>query len=233
MPARKSTQRSAATRKSGTATAPARRRTSPKRASARSTTVRDHAALAGMSDATVLESTGRTWREWTDILDAFGAAAMSHRDIARHVYETYGTSGWWAQSVTVGYERIRGLRDKGQRRDGSYEANKSRTYPVPLATLYGAFATPARRRSWLPEPGVVVRKATAGRSMRLAWPDGSNVDLWFAAKAPDKSQVAIQHAKLPNRTAATRMKKYWEERLESLAGTLGAAGRGRRRAPEA
>ena len=129
----------------------------------------DYAALAGMSDATVEAKTGCTWERWVAALDYQGAAEWSHGEIAAHVHEKYGIPGWWAQTVTVGYERIRGLRDKGQRRDGSYEANKSRTYPVPLATLYGAFATPARRRSWLPEPGVVVRKATSGRSMRLAW----------------------------------------------------------------
>ena len=47
--------------------------------------------------------------------------------------------GWWAQAVTVCYERIKGLRAVGQRRDGSFEANKSRTFSVPLVRLYRAF----------------------------------------------------------------------------------------------
>jgi uncharacterized protein YndB with AHSA1/START domain len=228
MPKTKTPKRTIPARKTGTANPSPRTRASSK--GSRSKTTSDLAELAGVADEAVLAKTGRTWRQWTDVLDAFGAAEKTHRETAAYVHETLGIDGWWAQSVTVGYERIRGLRDKGQRRDGSYEANKSRTYPVPLAKLYGAFATPARRRTWLPEPGIVVRRATAEKSMRLAWPDGSSVDLAFAAKAPGKSLVTVQHAKLPSRTAAARMKKYWEGHLETLAGTLGAAGAGRRRA---
>jgi len=33
--------------------------------------------------------------------------------------------------VAVGYERIRGLRDRGQRLDGWYEMNKNRTFGAP------------------------------------------------------------------------------------------------------
>ena len=57
--------------------------------------------------------------------------------------EKYKVPGWWAQTVTVGYERIKGLRAVGQRRDGTFEANKSRTFAVPLARLYAPSTTPA------------------------------------------------------------------------------------------
>ena len=79
------------------------------------------AALAGMSDDTVRAKTDRTWPEWVRILDAKGATSMPHRDIAVYVHEAHGVSRWWAQTVTVGYERIRGLREKGQRRSGTFE----------------------------------------------------------------------------------------------------------------
>ena len=36
----------------------------------------DYAALAGMSDDKVSAKTGRTWREWTRLLDGDGAAAL-------------------------------------------------------------------------------------------------------------------------------------------------------------
>ncbi|CAN5701216.1 hypothetical protein BH23GEM1_BH23GEM1_01270 [soil metagenome] len=51
--------------------------------------------------------------------------------------------------MTVGYERINGLRARGQRRDGSYEASKSRTFNVPVARLFDAWANPALRKKWL------------------------------------------------------------------------------------
>ena len=59
-----------------------------------------------MSDEAVRAKTGRTWKQWVRQLDAIGAVRMPHREIAKQVYETNESSGWWAQMVTVGYERI-------------------------------------------------------------------------------------------------------------------------------
>jgi hypothetical protein len=174
------------------------------------------AELAGMSDAVIREKTGATWEEWARRLDNEGAAAMSHRDIARLVQRTYDVPDWWTQTVTVGYERIKGLRERGQRRDGSYEANKSRTYNVPISRLFDAWADATSRQRWLDEPGVRVRTATARKALRLVWPDGSIVVIGFLAKDKAKSSVAVQHTKLPDRETADRFKRYWSERLDAL-----------------
>src|SRR5262249_273953 len=107
------------------------------------------AAIAGMSDAALSKRTGRTWAEWVRVLDDARAAEKPHREIARYV-SSLGTPDWWTQTVTVGYERIRGLRARGQRRDGGFEASKSRTFNVPVETLYHAFANTRRRKRWLP-----------------------------------------------------------------------------------
>ncbi len=79
----------------------------------------DYPELAGRSDATIKASTGCTWARWVKALDHAKAHIWPHRDIAKHVHEKYKVTGWWAQTVTVGYERIKGLRAVGQRRDGS------------------------------------------------------------------------------------------------------------------
>jgi hypothetical protein len=180
----------------------------------------DYAKLAGMSDAAVKAKTGCTWERWVVALDHHGAAKMSHREIAALVHEKYDVSGWWAQQVTVGYERIRGLRDRGQRRDGAYEAGKSRTFNVPVEALFDAFANSAKRRRWLDGEKPTVRTATAPRSMRLGWPDGTLVALWFEKKGAEKSSVSVQHTKLPDRSSVERMKTYWSARLDRLAEVL-------------
>lgn len=185
--------------------------------------LRDYAALAGMSDAAIRAKTGCAWKEWVEALDYAGAADWSHRAIAAHVHEKFGIGGWWAQSVTVGYERIKGLRTIGQRRgatDRSFEANKSRTFAVPVAELYRAWADARTRKRWLPETGLTVRTATADRSLRITWNDGSSVELWFVAKGEGKSAVQIQHRRLASREAAEERKAYWKERLDALAERL-------------
>lgn len=179
----------------------------------------DYAALAGKSDAVMKAQTGHDWAEWTRALDGDGAARMPHRDIATLVHEKYKVRDWWAQTVTVGYERIKGLRAIGQRRDGLYEASKSRTFGVPVATLFDAFANARMRKRWLPEP-VKVRTASPPKTMRIGWEDGTIVVLGFTDKGKGKSSVAVQHGKLADRAAVERMKKLWSDRFDALAEIL-------------
>jgi hypothetical protein len=180
----------------------------------------DYAALAGMSDATIKAKTGCTWERWVQALDHHGAEQMSHREIATLVNTKYKIPGWWSQSVTVGYERIKGLRARGQRRDGSYEATKSRTFNVPVSVLFDAWADAKTRRRWLDGAKVNVRTATAPKSMRLDWTDRSIIAVGFAAKGKSKSSVAVQHEKLPDRDTAERLKQYWSDRLDALGEVL-------------
>jgi hypothetical protein len=174
----------------------------------------DYAGLAGMSDDAVKDKTGRNWREWVALLDAAKCNEQKHRDIARHV-ASLGTPSWWSQMVTVGYERIRGLRVKGQRCDGDFEASKSRTFAVPVATLYNAFTSARLRARWLREK-VNVRSATANKRLRITMPDDTLVEVGFLVKGENKTAVAIQHSKLPDKATADRLKLWWAERLDAL-----------------
>jgi hypothetical protein len=128
----------------------------------------------------------------------------------------------------VGYERIKGLRAIGQRRSGAFEASKSRTFPVPLARLYRAFRDARTRARWLPGVKLTVRSASPEKYMRITWPDETSVVVGFLSKGADKSQVAIQHEKLPDQAAATRSKQYWAERLDFLGQVLDRSGSQRR-----
>lgn len=180
----------------------------------------DFAALAGMSDATIKAKTGCTWKRWVNALDYAKAATWTHGEIADYVHEKFHVPGWWAQSVTVGYERIKGLRAIGQRRDGGFEANKSRVFAVPIARLYRAFRDTRLRSRWLSDEEFTVRSATRNKYMRLTWPGRTLVQIGFISKGAAKSQVAIQHGPFPDRAAATRMKEYWTERLAALGTVL-------------
>jgi hypothetical protein len=181
---------------------------------------KDYATIAGMSDAAIEEKTGCTWERWVKALDYARAYELSHREIARLVKEKYDTPSWWTQMVTVGYERIKGLRERGQQRSGTFTMNRSRTFDVDVATLFGAWSDGRRRKRWLGETGVKVRTATAPRSMRLQMPDGAIVAVGFSRKGKDKSSVALEQARLPDRETADRVKQRWSERLDALREAL-------------
>jgi len=181
----------------------------------------DYAKLAGMmSDAALKAKTGCPWERWVKALDRVQAHTWPHRRIAEYVHEKYKVPGWWSQTVTVGYERIKGLRAIGQRRDGGFEATKSKTFAVSLSRLYRAWSDAGTRARWLPGVDLTIRTATRHKSMRITWPDKTSVQVGFAARRAAKSQVQVQHAKLPDQGAATKMKQYWEGRLAALQEVL-------------
>ena len=170
-----------------------------------------------MSDAVIKEKTGCDWEKWVKSLDYYGAATMSHREIAEVVRRKYKVADWWTQAVTVGYERIKGLRARGQRRDGTYEANKSRTFNVPVQKLFDSWSDARARRKWLDEPGIKVRTSTSPKSMRIGWKDGGIVALYFLPKGENKSTVAVQHTGLADKQTAEQLKAYWSDKLDRLA----------------
>jgi len=194
------------------------------RARARAVTRRapksDYERIAGMSDEKLRDKTGCTWDRWVTALDYHGAQEKSHREIAELVSKKFKVGDWWSQTVTVGYERIKGLRARGQRRDGSYEASKSRTFDVPVEDLFNAWVDEGIRRRWLNGEKVRVRTATAPKSLRLDWTDGTIIAIGFTAKGNSRSSVAVQHTRFPDRATADRLKSYWADRLDKLREVL-------------
>jgi uncharacterized protein YndB with AHSA1/START domain len=174
----------------------------------------------GMSDDAVRAKTGKTWPEWFAILDAAGGKTMTHKEIVAVLGKKYNVGSWWQQMVTVGYERARGLREVHQTSAG-YQISVSRTVNVPVSRLYHSWEDPKARSQWLPEADLVVRKATKDKSMRITWTDHkTSVEVGFIAKGDTKSQVAVQHSKLPDAKAVERMKAYWGKMLDGLKGML-------------
>ncbi|MBV1858650.1 MAG: hypothetical protein KUG77_09590, partial [Nannocystaceae bacterium] len=170
-----------------------------------------------MTDAAVKVKTGRTWAGWVKVLDAADAHAMKHSEIAKLLVSTYASvSPWWAQSITVGYERIRGLREVQQQRDSTFQASKSRTFCVDITTLFAAFKDPRRRKKWMGTGWKRIRVSTEDRSMRVDWDDGTQVNVHFTAKGPGKSSVSVQHVKLNSAADVATAKTSWTERFDAL-----------------
>jgi len=182
----------------------------------------DLAERAGKSDDTIAAKTGRTWRAWVRLLDAEGAASLKHRDIAALVHDKHGVDNWWSQMVTLGYERIKGLREEGQQLSGEYAANKSKTFRVHVKVLFDAWHDAATRRKWMNGVAATVRTATKPKALRLQWPDGTVVLVWFEAKGPAKSAVALMHTKLGDKRSLDAAKQAWGDRLDALDRLLAA-----------
>lgn len=181
----------------------------------------DFAKIAGMSDEKVKAATGCTWERWVWHLDRVDAHKWPHREIAEYVHEKYKVPSWWTQTVTVGYERIKGLREKGQQRSGVWRASKSKTIAAAAGKVFNAFKQPKQRTPWLPNK-VVIRTSVPNKSLRLTWEDGSSVEVYLVVKGRSKSTVTVEHTKLSSRAESARVKAFWSDRLDALAARLSA-----------
>lgn len=183
-------------------------------------TKRATATAPRMSDEAVHGKTGKNWKEWFAILDKAGARKLTHQEIVKYLNTEHGVGPWWQQMVTVTYEQARGLRDKHQK-PGGYEISVSRTLNAPLAKLFKAFSDEKVRAGWLEEDGLAIRTTTPNKSLRLNWVDGkTSVEVAFLGKTDGKSQVVVQHSKLPSAAASTKMKAYWGKALDRLRASL-------------
>ena len=177
---------------------------------------------AGVSDAAVRAKTGKTWAEWFAVLDKAGADQWPHKQIAAHLHDALGCPAWWSQMVAVGYEQERGLRQKHERPDG-YQVSRSKTLAVAASAAFKAWEDKRQRKRWLADADFTVRKATADKSLRLTWGDGTTtVEVMIYPKGEGKCQVTVQHNKLADAAAGERMKAYWGEQLDRLKEVLGA-----------
>ena len=181
-------------------------------------------AEPGVSDEAIRRGTGKGWDEWFRLLDGWNAAARTHAEIARHLAEEHGVGGWWAQSVTVGYERARGLRAVHQQPDG-FSVNASKTFPVPVERLFAAFVEEAARDGWL-EPGTLrLRTAQPNRSARFdVLANGTRLAVGFTAKGEAKASAQLQHEKLPTADDVETWRAFWKARLDRLADMLAGDG---------
>jgi Domain of unknown function (DUF4287) len=175
----------------------------------------------GQPDAKVRQKTGKGWREWLRILDAWGARERKHGDVVNHLLDEYSVPGWWAQSITVGYERARGLRAKHQTLSGSFQVSVSKTFPIGVGMLFKAFAEAPQRNRWLERGALKVRTTLKNRSIRFDFGDGtSRVVAYFEPKDRRKTTVTVQHERLPDARAVEEKRGMWKKHLKRLGEVL-------------
>lgn len=167
-----------------------------------------------IGNVTVRERTGKDWEEWFALLDEVGAAERPHAEIARSLVDDHGLSGWWAQSITVEYEQARGLREEHERLDG-YEVGATKMIAAPRTEVWRAWEDDALRERWLPGARIAVRTATKPKTMRLDWGKGGRLAVYLD-ESGEKTRLAVQHERLPDREAAERWKAFWRERVGVL-----------------
>ncbi|MCO5229370.1 MAG: hypothetical protein M9934_13960 [Thermomicrobiales bacterium] len=168
------------------------------------------------SDEAITNATGKGWDAWKAILDEWNAPAKSHTEIARYLSDEHGVPDWWAQGVTVGYERMIGRREAGQRNDGSYSASTSKTIAAPMSAVHAALVDDAQRDQWLPTGSLSLRTQQV-KSARFDEAETGLIVAFFLTAKVEKTAVQVQVDGLASADDADAWKAVWKTRLSDLA----------------
>ncbi len=171
-----------------------------------------------ITDKVVVAKTRKTMAEWFDVLDKKGAKKLDSHGIYELVMSIDGLKPlgeWNCGLLSTSYQWDRGLRGRGEKKDG-FEIGVSKTIAVPVEVLYTAWLDVSLRKKWLNEK-ITITKSTENKSVRVLWSDDStrlSIDLY--TKGDGRSQMVVQHLKIPNSEIAAQMKEFWAERLNAL-----------------
>ncbi|WP_243226020.1 DUF4287 domain-containing protein [Microbacterium sp. CIAB417] len=173
-----------------------------------------------VDDARVTAETGRSWDDWTDLILAGPGRDAGHTEIATWLREQHGVDAWWAQSVTVGFERIVGLRLPGQMPDGTFTLSRSKTVDGDLDTIRDLWENDASRDAIL--PGLTTERLSRdGVKVPRFAARGDEGDVGVLSLALDavkgRVRIVLTHERLADPRAVETWKAFWETWLDDVA----------------
>ncbi|HKV13087.1 MAG TPA: DUF4287 domain-containing protein [Thermoanaerobaculia bacterium] len=184
-----------------------------------------------VNDASSRKATGHGLDHWFAVLDAFGAAEKGHTAAAAHLNQEHGIPGWYAQGITVAFERERGLRETNQSCTGTFQVSVSKTVPATVAEVIDAIRSADRRAAWLSgaDPGLAAALNAAFEGdkprevktkgddyawLRFPW-DGRTVEIRITGK-PKGASVVADNGDLPDAGLVEPRRAMWKGALEGL-----------------
>ncbi len=180
------------------------------------------------------------------MLDRLGAQKMSHKNIARMLYDKYldkgipGKSrGWWSQMVTVEYEYARGKRTVGETEGAGYEIGVQKAFSIPQKKAW-EMLTKTGRDLWLGKTSNIkfkkgfryktregvtgeIRTIVPGEKLRLTWqpknwPKASTVQIYLLChrNRPKKTMIHFHQEKLASGQVRSQMRRHWQSVLGKM-----------------
>jgi uncharacterized protein YndB with AHSA1/START domain len=193
---------------------------------------------AGISDDAVRAATGRTPGEWENLLDARGAADLSHKQIVALLQDAGEIeSGWWRQMLAVDYERRKGRRAVGQTAATGFEIGVRRTLSMPADDAWALLMSPEGVRAWLGGAGPrwekgetyalddgargEVRVFKPGSHLRVTvhpegWPRASTLQVRVMPSGEEKTVVSFHQEHLPGAAERDERRRFFESALDAL-----------------
>lgn len=186
-------------------------------------------ARGEVSNAAAIKRTGHGLDYWFKVLDRFGTG-HGHTKTAQYLHSTHKLPGWYAQSITVTWERARGLRQENQSCTGAFQVSVSRSIAATVDALADLINGAGTRKRWLEGVDPSLRRAmedafAAGKRMQLK-PRGqarmrykwlsSVVELRLTANPNGKSTLVADSSELPDADAVEVRREAFGKALDRL-----------------
>lgn len=186
--------------------------------------------LNGISSLSVKKTTGKSWKMWVNIIDRKGGGNLSHKEIAKMIYEIYlknhwgpsnssdKTAQWWAQMVTVGYEYAKGRRVLGGTINQGFEIGVQKIIHTNQQKLWKFLNSLKGKSIWLGKNEFELRTKKENERLRLIYKDSTlQISLFCNRNTPDKTNLRFHQEKLKSSEEREKMKRHWSGILNKIS----------------
>ena len=191
----------------------------------------------GFSTVEIRDATGKTWDEWSRIIDASGGRDLSHAQVLAYLVDDRGVQRDWAELIAVRYDKELSLEDGGGD-DGPFELRIARTIAAAPERVFAAWTLAEDWNRWftsgtklLAQPGGRYENADGDRGeflivepphrLRFSWENAKRcpstvVDVTFAPTAEGATHVELAHERLTTAQDRDEMSSGWSRALDAL-----------------
>ncbi len=176
-------------------------------------------AQPDLSDESVIAKTGKSLNEWCDIIEDWNGDQSDHTAVATYLRDELDVDSWWAQGITVSFERITGKRLPYQQKDGTFTASKSKVLTISEAELRQLFLSDEERDNLFPDQRTELLSKPDAKNVKIKLELGTAI-VWTEAQNNGKTKITVSHEKLPTYDDVEQWKFYWEELFEAIEESL-------------
>ncbi len=167
-----------------------------------------------VSDEAVKKATGKAWNQWFALLDKAGAKKMNHTEIAHWLSTQHIPSGWWAQMVTVEFERAQGKRKVNENAEG-FLVSVHKTVELSLNRLEKEWLALLHSRALSHKHLMPLPSNTKRRMLRYK-ADVGEVIVFFDERGKGGSRIMVESVKLPSKKMVELNRAFWKKVLANI-----------------
>jgi uncharacterized protein YndB with AHSA1/START domain len=194
--------------------------------------------LGFSSTESVKKATGKSWRQWVDILEKVGGRVLTHQEIVKLLKTKYKLKPWWQQQVTCGYEEHIGRRLPGRNGKGLFSATITKTLKFDQKSVWRFLASQEGIQIWLNpmsdfvlapknsfevEGGIFgeVRTIKAPTRVRMTWQDSdwdktTVFQIYVIPKGKNRSMLVFNHDNIVTAAIKASLRQRWRKAIEDI-----------------